>query len=127
MTSRILSAAAIGGAMLLAAAVRADPPTAAEASVARGHVLVERNCSMCHATGPVGDSPNPLAPHFRDLHERYPVDNLAEALGEGIIIGHPQMPEFRFTADEVSDIIAYLESIQTNRHAEQGPPPRPRG
>ena|SRR5579864_1665391 len=96
-------------------------PTPHEQSVARGLALVTRNCSMCHAVGAIGDSPNPQAPHFRDLHQRYPVDNLAEALAEGILVGHPQMPEFRFTAEEVSDIIAYLKSIQTSQHARLTP------
>jgi len=104
-------------AILLAAAHAFAQPSPAEASIARGRALVERNCGMCHAIGPVGDSPNPLAPHFRELHERYPVEDLAEALAEGIIVGHPLMPELRFSAEEVSDIVAYLESIQTNRHA----------
>lgn len=73
---------------------------------------------MCHAIGKAGDSPNPIAPPFRRLHERYPVENLAEALAEGILVGHPEMPEFRFSAHEVLDIIAYLKSIQTDAHAQ---------
>ena len=125
MRPSIITGLAAGVVALLIAAAPAfaqQPPTAAEVSIARGRALVERNCGMCHAIGPVGDSPNPLAPHFRELHERYPVEDLAEALGEGIIVGHPLMPELRFTAEEVSDIVAYLESIQTNRHAERGGP-----
>jgi cytochrome c len=34
-------------------------------------------------------------------------------LGEGIISGHPDMPEFVFESSEVGAIIAYLKSIQT--------------
>jgi mono/diheme cytochrome c family protein len=85
---------------------------------ARGQALVARNCGMCHAIDKAGDSPNPQAPPFRRLHERYPVSNLAEALAEGILVGHTQMPEFRFSAQETIDIIAYLESIQTNTQAQ---------
>ncbi len=118
-------AGAVVAAGLLSAPALAQP-TPHEQSVARGLALVTRNCSMCHAVGPIGDSPNPQAPHFRDLHARYPVDNLAEALAEGILVGHPQMPEFRFTAEEVSDIIAYLKSIQTSQHARLTPH-RPQG
>jgi hypothetical protein len=33
-----------------------------------------------------------MAPPFRTLHERYPVENLEEPLAEGIISGHPSMP-----------------------------------
>ena len=89
-------------------------------SVDNGRAIVQRNCAVCHATGPMGDSPIPEAPRFRELHKRYPVENLAEALAEGILTGHPMMPQFRFTPTEVSDIIAYLESIQTARHARAG-------
>jgi hypothetical protein len=35
---------------------------------------------------------------FRTLGKRYPIEALEEALGEGIISGHPDMPEFRFPA-----------------------------
>jgi mono/diheme cytochrome c family protein len=76
---------------------------------------------MCHAIGPYGDSPNGLAPRFRELHRRYPVENLGEALAEGIIVGHPEMPQFHFSAGEVSDIVAYLQSIQTHQHARLAP------
>jgi cytochrome c len=120
MTDRLRSArrnlAALGVAGLLAGF--AAPAPVATTPEARGHALVARNCSMCHAIEKVGDSPNPAAPPFRRLHERYPVENLGEALAEGILVGHPQMPEFRFAADEVSDIIAYLKSIQTDAHAQ---------
>jgi cytochrome c len=33
-------------------------------------------------------------------------------LAEGISVGHPDMPEFVFEADEVGAILAYLRSIQ---------------
>lgn len=72
-----------------------------------------RNCSQCHAVGKQGASPNKAAPPFRDLHLRYPVESLAEALAEGILTGHPAMPEFRFKPREVEDIINYLRSVQS--------------
>ena len=63
----------------------------------------------------------PAAPKFRELHQRYPVENLAEAMAEGIVTGHPQMPEFLFYSWEVHDIIAYLKSIQTKQPASTPP------
>ena len=78
----------------------------------RGLVIVRANCSRCHAVGKVGDSPLPIAPPFRTLHERYPVDDLQEPLAEGIVTGHPTMPEFRFDSGQVGDIIAYLKSLE---------------
>ena len=78
----------------------------------RGLVIVRINCSRCHAVGKVGDSPLPIAPPFRTLHERYPVEDLQEPLAEGIVTGHPTMPEFRFDPGQVGDVIAYLKSLE---------------
>jgi cytochrome c len=78
----------------------------------RGLVIVRTNCSRCHAIGKIGDSPLPIAPPFRTLHERYPVDDLQEPLAEGIVTGHPTMPEFRFDPGQVGDIIAYLKTLE---------------
>ena len=59
------------------------------------------NCARCHAIDKVSPSPLPIAPPFRSLNERYPVENLAESLAEGIVTGHPTMPEFRLELDQV--------------------------
>ena len=91
-------------------------------SVSQGRALVRRNCGMCHAVNRSGDSPNSQAPKFRELHQRYAIDDLAEALVEGILVGHPEMPEFRFTPEEVQSIVKYLKSIQTDQrvHLDRG-------
>jgi cytochrome c len=78
----------------------------------RGETLVTRNCARCHATTRTGESTHPEAPAFRTLGKRYPIESLEEALGEGIISGHPDMPEFVFESTDVGAIIAYLKSIQ---------------
>jgi mono/diheme cytochrome c family protein len=78
----------------------------------RGEELLMRNCGSCHAVGLSGDSPQKKAPPFRTLGQRYPVESLEEALGESIMSGHPDMPEFKFDAGDVGAIIAYLKSIQ---------------
>jgi cytochrome c len=78
----------------------------------KGEVLVRENCSRCHAIGKEGDSPHPPAPPFRTLSSKYPVESLAESLGEGIVSGHPDMPIFVFSPHDVEAIIEYLQSIQ---------------
>jgi cytochrome c len=82
------------------------------APVKRGEALLTRNCARCHATGTVGTSPHPEAPPFRTLSRRYPVEGLAEALAEGLFVGHPDMPQFAFESRDLGAIIAYLKSIQ---------------
>jgi cytochrome c len=109
---------------LLAALLCAGLATAAQAQstesaqVAKGRALVQRNCGMCHAVGRSGLSRNPEAPPFRELHRRYDMEMLGEALAEGILTGHPAMPEFRFEPNEVIAIIRYLQSIQAKQQAE---------
>ena len=78
----------------------------------RGFVLVRTECSRCHAISKIGESPLKIAPPFRTLHEHYSVEDLEEPLAEGIITGHPTMPEFRFDPGQVGDIIAYLKTLE---------------
>lgn len=80
----------------------------------RGRDLAMRLCSGCHALPPATDSPVPKAPNFADLAGRWPVDSLAEAFAEGIVVGHGdhvQMPEFSFDPQEIEDLLAYLETL----------------
>lgn len=89
------------------------PAMAAEKDqTAKGEVLVRENCARCHAIGKEGDSPHAEAPPFRTLSSKYPVEDLAESLAEGIVSGHPEMPIFVFEPQDVAAIIDYLESIQ---------------
>ena len=94
---------------------------AAEKDLAtKGEAIVRESCSRCHAIGKEGDSPHPPAPPFRTLSSKYPLEDLAESLAEGIVSGHPDMPIFVFSPQDVEAIIDYLESIQ-----EQPSPPEP--
>lgn len=79
--------------------------------IAYGKRLVEANCARCHAVGAAGASTHPDAPPFRSLHRRYPIEDLQEALAEGISTGHPDMPEFVATPDQIEAIIAYIGSL----------------
>ena len=98
--------------MLAAVAAVTTFGQSAAQDLKRGEALLARNCASCHAVGRTGDSPQKLAPTFRSLGQRYPIESLEEALGEGIMSGHPDMPEFSFNAADVGAIIAYLNSIQ---------------
>ena len=69
-------------------------------------------CARCHAIDKVSPSPLKIAPPFRTLHERYPVEMLQEALAEGIVTGHPTMPQYSFDADQVGDFIAFLKTLE---------------
>lgn len=100
------------GALLLLSACATAEPTANSPAIARGQALAVRNCSGCHAVGLTGSSPAREAPRFRTLARHYRIDALEEALGEGISVGHPAMPEFQFAPTDVADLVDYLQSIQ---------------
>ena len=89
-------------------------PSAAQTppDVQRGLVLVKTLCAQCHSIDKAGPSPLSIAPPFRDLHKRYPVESLEEAFAEGISTGHPTMPQFRFEPDQIENLIAFLKSLE---------------
>lgn len=81
-------------------------------AVQRGQVFVRTNCAHCHAIDRLSPSPLRDAPPFRTLHRKYPVESLEESLAEGIVTGHPSMPEFRLDPGQIGDFIAYLKSLE---------------
>src|SRR5262245_17825149 len=98
----------------LGTASAAQAPLSLE--VERGRAFAQKNCATCHASGPAGSSPYKPAPPFRTLHERYDVEGLAEALAEGIVVGHTgarQMPQFALSPAEIDDLLAYLKSLES--------------
>lgn len=82
--------------------------------LAQGEKILRDNCSRCHAIGREGDSPHDKAPPFREVMKIYGADSLEEALGEGLVTGHPDMPEFVFPPDQVGAIVAYLHSLEVS-------------
>ena len=89
--------------------------------VAKGREMVEANCKRCHAIGSEPASPHQSAPPFRLIVERYPSENLAEALAEGIVAGHPDMPVFVMKPEQIEAFLAYLDSLEPAKPA--SPPP----
>jgi cytochrome c len=104
-------------AVALAALATAGAASAQSDMRARGAILAQRYCAGCHAVKRTGQSPNPAAPAFRDLNMRYHIDDLGEALAEGILTGHPAMPEFKFPPRDITAVLTYLKSIQTLQQA----------
>lgn len=104
-------------ALLFAVACGHAPPltTQQRGDVADGRQLAEVNCSACHAIGASGESLHPMAPPFRTLSRAYPVESLSEALAEGILVGHSDMPEFQLEPAEIDAILAYIQSVQEPR------------
>lgn len=95
------------------AAALSIPANAALADSARyGEVFVKTWCSMCHAIGLYDESPLAIAPPFRTLHESYPIESLEEAFAEGIVTGHPTMPQFQLDAAQINALMAYFKTLE---------------
>jgi cytochrome c len=86
-----------------------NAPSAAEQ---QGRALAERMCSECHAIGKAGQSPHVGAPPFRALDRRLDLDTFVERLREGLMVGHPDMPAFRFTREDARSFTLFLRSVQ---------------
>jgi mono/diheme cytochrome c family protein len=88
------------------------PAVAMSPAEQRGKTFAINNCSRCHSVDRATASPLRIAPPFRTLHLRYPIENLGEALAEGISTGHPTMPEFVLDPDQIHDLLSYLKSLE---------------
>jgi cytochrome c len=105
MTERIVAA-------LVFAIITLTPAAAASPEQQRGKTYALNNCAQCHSIDKVSPSPLKIAPPFRTLHKRYPIETLEEALAEGIYTGHPTMPAFQLDPDQIHDLLAYLKTLE---------------
>jgi len=99
-------------AVVVASLASGESAAPSDDAIARGEQFLAENCAGCHAIAREGDSPLADAPPFRLLHELYPVEFLEEALAEGIITGHPDMPQFQLEPDLIAAIIGYLRTLE---------------
>jgi cytochrome c len=92
----------------------ASNPVLAQLSPAaqRGLTFVRVHCAQCHAIDKVSESPLAIAPPFRALHQKFPIESLRRRFAEGIMTTHPTMPQFRLDADQTSDVLAYIQTLQ---------------
>ena len=47
-----------------------------------------------------------------DNRASIPIESLSESLAEGIVTGHPTMPEFRLDPAQINDLIAYFKTLE---------------
>ena len=88
------------------------PALAAPTAQQRGKAFARANCARCHAIDRTSRSPLEGAPPLRTLHQRYPIENLGEALAEGIYTGHADMPAFELSPDQIHDLLSYLKTLE---------------
>jgi len=90
----------------------ASPALATSSAELRGKAFARTHCARCHSIERTGQSPFNPAPPFRTLHLRYPIETLGEALAEGIATGHPAMPEFELSPDQIHDLLSFLKTLE---------------
>src|SRR3978361_129456 len=61
----------------LVALILTTPSLAATPAEQRGKTFALTNCARCHSIDRVTQSPLKIAPPFRILHKRYPIETLA--------------------------------------------------
>ena len=84
-------------------------------NIAAGQAIAERLCSRCHAITPNQKSKHALAPPFPVIAQRYSVWGLQEALAEGIIVGHADMPKFVFSPPQIDDLLGFMDTFTRNQ------------
>lgn len=109
--------------LVQACAEQVEAPTAYETPVAelmgQGEAMVENLCVSCHAIKSNDLSVHPDAPALRDLSKRMNLEELRTPMMEGMIVDHPDMPEWAFEPHHVDALLYYLSSIQSDKSDRQ--------
>jgi mono/diheme cytochrome c family protein len=106
MLLRLMLRPSVVALMLLSPALAASPPEQ------RGKAFAKTHCARCHSIARTGASPFEPAPPFRTLHLHYPIETIGESLAEGIVTGHPAMPQFELTPDQIHDLLSFLKTLE---------------
>ena len=80
----------------------------------RGQGIAQTACGSCHAVGKDDVSAHGEAPPFRTIGQNYSVWTLDEALAEGIMVGHPDMPVWELIPEDIEGLLTYMDSIQVD-------------
>ena len=92
-------------------------------SAVEGHALARKLCMGCHI---VDDSDDAVAqvgpPSFASIANKS--GQTADRIKGAMIQPHPPMPAMQLSNQEMLDIIAYLESLRTNKQAPSLSPPK---
>lgn len=77
----------------------------------KGKEIATKLCARCHSVGRDDESKLPEAPPFRTFADKWPLESLEEALAEGIVVGHPAMPEFMFAPEDIQNLLSHIASL----------------
>ncbi len=77
----------------------------------KGQEIAAQLCARCHSITRDGESPFAEAPPFRTFAHKWPLESLEEAFAEGIVVGHPAMPEFVFGPNDIQNLLSFMDSL----------------
>ena len=83
------------------------------AKVGLGEAFAQAHCARCHAIDGIGKSPDPEAPSFRGLADRYVGDSLIWELEASAAVGHYDMPAIATRAADREALSAYIASLNS--------------
>jgi mono/diheme cytochrome c family protein len=78
----------------------------------RGHQIARQACAACHAVELTGESPRAAAPTFRSREMRHTA-GLDGRVADLTREGHYEMPAIKLRPDQVRDLVAYIESLDS--------------
>lgn len=108
----------VTGTALIAISLIAVTPTFAQ-NIAKGETVAEKRCARCHAIRLGQKSKHGLAPAFPVIANRYSVWGLQEALAEGIVVGHADMPRFVLSPEDISNLLAFMNTFSRKKGNDQ--------
>lgn len=97
--------------LIVSGVMMSGPAWSNGALIPPGRAIAEANCARCHSIEKTGASPFTAAPPFRIIARLYKATDLEEAFVEGIVVGHPAMPEFQMTGEEAAALAAFIDSL----------------
>ncbi|MFH1805329.1 MAG: c-type cytochrome [Pseudomonadota bacterium] len=94
-----------------------------QGSIDQGRTIAQTTCLNCHTEFAGDPAPNPAvpnAPPLASFGQKWPLENLQEALAEGITVGHDatMMPEFSLAPETIADLLAYLGDLTTRANSQ---------
>lgn len=98
---------------------------AKRASAAEGYALAAKLCQGCHLIDDSGDAVAQVGPPSFSSIANKP-GQTADRIRGSMIQPHPPMPDMQLSNQEMLDILAYLETLRTDKAAPSLLPPKDR-
>ncbi len=100
--------------LTLAATVAVSEEATRQPSAETGLELSRKLCKACHVVDEEGSAATPVGPPSFAAIANKP-GQTADLIKGSMILPHPPMPDIQLSNDEIMDIIAYLDTLRTDR------------